>query len=132
MNIRRLKQKTAFAVGLSLIVVVFSVLADRGLSEGTLRGKDLFDKRCGGCHSLDGDKEGPRLRGVYGRPAGAVASFHYSDALKSASFAWDAPTLEKWLTEPASVVPETDMDFRLEKRDERQEIIAYLKQLSSK
>jgi cytochrome c len=132
MSIVRRKKGAALAVGLGLIAVVFSVLADRGLSESPLRGKGLFEKRCGGCHSLDGDKEGPRLRGVYGRPAGSVASFHYSDALRSASFAWDAPTLEKWLTEPASVIPETDMDFRLEKPDERQEIIAYLKQLSSK
>jgi len=40
-----------------------------------IRGKDLFEKRCGGCHSLDTDKEGPRLRNIYGRKAGNIASF---------------------------------------------------------
>ncbi|HEY2844898.1 MAG TPA: c-type cytochrome [Bryobacteraceae bacterium] len=101
-----------------------------GRAASPLAGKDLFEKRCGGCHSLDGDKEGPRLRGVYGRPAGTVASFHYSEALKSARFTWDDKTLEKWLTEPANVIPDTDMDFRLPRSEERSEIIAYLKQLS--
>ena len=30
-------------------------------------GKDLFDRRCGGCHSAEKDKVGPRLAGVFGR-----------------------------------------------------------------
>src|ERR1700741_3486715 len=54
-----------------------------------IRGKDLFEKRCGGCHSLDTDKEGPRLRNVYGRKAGSILGFKYSDALKGAQFTWD-------------------------------------------
>ena len=35
-------------------------------------GQALFQKRCTGCHALDADHEGPRLRGVVGRPAGSV------------------------------------------------------------
>jgi cytochrome c len=46
-------------------------------SPSPLRGKETFEKRCGGCHSLDRDKEGPRLRGVYGRTSGSVSSFNY-------------------------------------------------------
>src|SRR5262245_38126397 len=53
------------------------------------QGKILFEKRCTGCHSLDQDKEGPRLRGVVGRKAGKVGSFSYSDGLKDAQFNWD-------------------------------------------
>src|SRR5260370_28796267 len=33
-------------------------------AQGPPHGKERFDKRCGGCHSLDNDKEGPRLRAV--------------------------------------------------------------------
>src|ERR1700743_2440324 len=47
------------------------------------RGKQLFEKRCTGCHSLDQEKQGPRLRNVYGRTAGSISAFKYSDALKS-------------------------------------------------
>lgn len=96
------------------------------------RGQQLFGKRCGGCHSLDNDKEGPRLRGVYGRKAGTVSTFKYSDALTKAGISWNDVSLDKWLTEPDKFIPDVDMDFHLEKSDERADVIAYLKQLSSK
>ena len=95
-------------------------------------GKELFDKRCGGCHALDRDKEGPRLGGVYGRAAGSVASFEYSDALKKSKIKWTDETLDKWLTNTENLVPDNDMTFRVPKADERGEIIAYLKQNSGK
>ena len=97
-----------------------------------IRGKDLFEKRCGGCHSLDTDKEGPRLRNVYGRKAGNIASFKYSDALKGAQFTWDQNSLDKWLTNTESVIPDNDMDFHVPKADERSDIIEYLRVSSGK
>lgn len=96
------------------------------------RGNEIFNKRCTGCHSLDGEKEGPRLRGVYGRKSGSVPTFKYSDALKKANITWDAVSLNKWLTDPDKFVPDNDMDFRLVKDDERADVIAYLRQLSGK
>ena len=57
------------------------------------RGKQLFEKRCTGCHSLDQDKEGPRLRGVYGRQAGKVSGFQYSAALQSSFVTWQQQPL---------------------------------------
>ena len=96
------------------------------------RGHQLFDRRCGGCHSLDNDKEGPRLRGVYGRKAGTVPSFKYSDAVAKSGVTWDDTSLDKWLTDPDNFIPDADMDFHLEKADERADVIAYLKQPSTK
>jgi cytochrome c len=93
-------------------------------------GKALFEKRCGGCHALDRDKEGPRLGGVYGRNAGSINSFQYSDALKSSKIKWADDTLDKWLTDTEKLVPNNDMGFHVEKADERRDIIAYLKQTS--
>jgi len=95
-------------------------------------GRDLFERRCTGCHSLDSEKEGPRLRGVYGRKSGSVASFKYSDSLKRADITWDEVALDKWLTDPDKFIADTDMDFHLEKQDERAAVIAFLKQLSAK
>jgi cytochrome c len=88
-----------------------------------IRGKDLFEKRCGGCHSLDADKEGPRLRNVYGRKACSISSYKYSDALKGAQVTWDQASLDKWLTNTESVVSDNDMDFHVQKADERADII---------
>jgi cytochrome c len=89
-------------------------------------GKVLFEKRCTGCHSLDQDKEGPRLRTVYGRKAGTVPSFQYSDAFKKAQFAWNDALLDKWLTDTESVLPDNDMSFRVPSAEERADIIAFL------
>lgn len=101
-------------------------------ADDTSHGKELFEKRCTGCHSLDQDKEGPRLRGIYGRKSASVASFNYSPAMRGAHIVWDDASLEKWLTDPDSVVPDTDMDFRVPKADERAEIIRFLKASSGK
>jgi cytochrome c2 len=119
---------------LALWVALFTFIALPGLgqAESGEHGKELFEKRCSGCHALDKDKEGPRLRGVFGRTSGTVASFQYSDALKAAHISWDATTLDKWLAGPEQLVPDSDMAFQLVKADERAEVIAYLKQLSSK
>ena len=94
--------------------------------------KALFEKRCGGCHALDRDKEGPRLGGVYGRAAGRVDSFQYSDALKKTRIVWSDTTLDSWLTDTEKLVPNNDMTYHVEKPDERREIIAYLRQTSGK
>jgi len=96
------------------------------------RGHQLFDKRCGGCHSLDNDNEGPRLRGGYGRKAGTVSTFKYSDALGKTAVTWDDISLDKWLTDPDKFIPDADMAFHLEKADERTDVVAYLKQISGK
>jgi cytochrome c len=113
---------------LVMLVAVFIVSVITARTE-TSDGKDVFEKRCAGCHSLDHDKEGPRLGGVYGRAAGSVVSFNYSDALKTSHITWDADTLDKWLAGPDKVVPETDMAFHVESASERSAIIAYLKQM---
>ena len=95
-------------------------------------GKLLFEKRCTGCHSLDKNKEGPRLRGVYGRKAGSVGDFNYSEPLKAANIVWDEHSLDSWLTNPDSVIPENDMAFHVPKAEERADIIQFLRQSSGK
>ena len=94
------------------------------------KGKVTFEKRCGGCHALDRDKEGPRLAKVHGRAAASVASFEYSAALRKSKLKWTDETLDKWLTDPEKLVPETDMSYHVESPAERREIISYLKQNS--
>ena len=122
----------AFWVSRSAVKAAPSIQSSNAAQGDAVRGKNLFERRCGSCHTLDNDKEGPRLRGVYGRKAATVASFKYSDGLTKSGISWDADSLDKWLTNPEKIVPDTDMDFLLGKQDERADVIAYLKQLSSK
>jgi len=106
-------------------------LTEVGPSANAANGKVLFEKRCTGCHSLDKNKEGPRLAGVYGRKAGSIADFNYSDELRAAKFAWDGPALDKWLANPDAVVRDNDMAFHVADARERGEIIEFLRVVSS-
>jgi cytochrome c len=109
-----------------------AVLLALGDQEDAVRGKDLFERRCSGCHSLDLNKEGPKLRGVYGRKAAGVPGFGYSEALRQAGVRWDDATLDRWLSDPDAMAPNTDMAFRLADAAERKAMIAYLKSLSAR
>jgi cytochrome c len=119
------------STGCVAVLILFLTLPGTGHAQNSGHGKELFEKRCSGCHALDIEKEGPRLRGVYGRMSGAVQSFQYSSALKAAHITWDATSLDKWLADPEKLVPDSDMAFQLVKAEERTDIIAYLKELSS-
>jgi cytochrome c len=121
---------TGIAVAAALVTAL--TLPFNGAANDTARGKELFEKRCSGCHSPDRDMEGPHLGGVYGRRSGTIPDFPYSDALKKAQITWNADTLDRWLTDPEQLVPNTDMAFRVQKADERNQIIQYLQQLSGK
>jgi len=118
---------TCFALIVPLPLLLYSATA---AGTDPPRGQQLFERRCTGCHRLDDVRSGPRLRGVFGRAAGADPGFPYSNALKSARLTWDEATLDRWLTDPEAVVPNNDMAFRISNADERAEIIAYLKGLS--
>lgn len=116
------------ALGSTAIVLTLSAAGETGKDE---RGKELFVRRCSGCHSPDLNKEGPRLRGVYGHKAAGAPGFAYSDALKKAAIRWDDASLDRWLSDPDTMVPDTDMAFRLADGEERKAVIAYLKSLGN-
>lgn len=118
--------------GLLAAALILLALAGGGNGQSPPAGKELFAKRCGGCHALDREKEGPRLGGVYGRPSASVPSFDYSPALKQARIEWNMDSLDRWLTDPDQFAPGTDMAFRLDKLGERRAIIDYLRGLSGK
>ena len=107
---------------------LLAALAALGATNGdAVAGRAAFEKRCTGCHALDHEKTGPRLAGVVGRKAGTVSTFPYSDAVKKSAVVWNEAVLDKWLTDPESVIPDTDMAFRLDNSAERAAIIAFLK-----
>ena len=126
-----LRPVATIALGVLAFLASSVVLPSAAEAQSGQDGQALFQKRCSGCHALDADHEGPRLRGVVGRGAGTVKTFQYSEALKNAKHVWDEANLNKWLTDPESVVPDNDMSFQVPKQEERLAIIAYLKSLST-
>ena len=97
-----------------------------------VRGKALHESRCSACHSLDASVVGPAHRGVFGRRAGSLAGYAYSDALKNAGFAWDAASLDKWLTDPEKLLPGQRMGYSVPDAQDRADLIEYLKKESGR
>lgn len=95
------------------------------------RGAVLYETRCGGCHSIESDRVGPRHAGLLGRKAGSVAGFDYSPALRRAGFVWDEARLDRWLAAPESLVPGQQMNVAVAQAADRADLIAYLRRAAA-
>ena len=75
---------------------------------------------------------GPNLTGVYGRQAGSVESYNYSEAFLSVlrGMVWNASTLDVWLTGTQAWVPGARMFYRQDDPEIRRKIILFLKENS--
>ena len=84
--------------------------------------------RCQGCHSIDTNRVGPRHQGLFGRKAGSLEDYNYSDAMRASGVVWDETTLDKFLTAPREFIKGTKMPFNgMKDAQERADLIAYLK-----
>ena len=110
----------ALALGLAL---------DVAAAGDAKRGARLF-AQCGACHSVEAVENltGPSLAHVLNRKAASANDFkRYSQALQRSGLTWDAGTLDKWLSNPAGLVPGTSMTFAGVKDPQaRQDLIAFL------
>jgi cytochrome c len=97
------------------------------------RGAQVF-QACVACHLVKPGEHltGPSLAHVWNYRAGTAEKFsRYSDALKRADIVWDEATLDKWLSDPAQLVPGTSMTFPgVKESKDRQDVIAYLRAVS--
>lgn len=131
-NIHIVKARLAAAASVALQLLAASTIP--ALSAGDpAAGQRDFATRCAICHAtVPGEnKIGPSLAGVFGGMSGSVTGFTYSAALKSAHLTWDDATLDKWMQNPASLVHGTAMFVNLPSGDDRQDVIAFLKTLST-
>jgi len=107
-----------------LIVSPFTAFA----AGDAAKGEEIYAE-CAGCHSMKENVVGPRHCGVVGRKAGSVADFpSYSHAMKDSGLTWDEKTLNEFLADPLTYVPETAMGFiGLHDEQQRLDVIAFLK-----
>ena len=122
-------------ISIPFLATVVVLSAHVALAAGDAEhGAEVF-RACAACHSLQPNHNmtGPSLAGVWGRKAGALASFdRYSPALKASNVTWEADTLNAWLKNPAQFIPHNWMTFPgISDAKSRADLIAYLKMASS-
>ncbi|MEQ9110476.1 MAG: c-type cytochrome [Rhodospirillaceae bacterium] len=118
--------------GLSFVAVMLSFITASSMvsAQGDPERGALLYRECAPCHSLfrDGRQAGPALRGVFGRQAGMVSDFSYSEALRASGIIWTDETLKAWLSDPLTFIPGSRKRGHSVWRDERlDDVLAYLK-----
>ncbi|QHQ35276.1 c-type cytochrome [Algicella marina] len=95
-------------------------------------GERQFMRKCSICHELRGSagrKAGPTLNGLFGRLAGSVSGYHYSDALKKSEITWDETTIDGLFDKgPEHYIPGTKMPMqRIVNARDRHDLVNYLR-----
>lgn len=95
-------------------------------------GERQFARKCSICHSLTPDsarRAGPTLYNVFGRQAGTVADYQYSNILDGSAIVWDETTIDALFDlGPDHYIPGSKMPMqRIKNPDDRADLITYLR-----
>ena len=118
------------------VILTAALLAefDAAPAQDGAAGKAVFGK-CQACHTVGTgakNKLGPKLNGLAGRKAGAVAGYQYSPALKTSGFAWDQASFAAFMQDPKTKVPGNKMAFAgMKDQAEIASLWAYLTRFSA-
>nr|WP_267913213.1 c-type cytochrome [Thermohalobaculum xanthum] len=96
-------------------------------------GERQFVRKCSVCHTTSPDggrKAGPTLWRLFGRRAGTVEGYSYSDALARSDIVWSDETVARLFSEgPDVFTPGSKMPVqRIAKAQDRRDLIHYLKE----
>ena len=121
-------------VRLSLLLAAVPALfltAGAASAQDAAAGEKVFLK-CRACHQVGETAKngvGPQMNGLFGRKAGTVEGYNYSDANKNSGLTWDEATFREYIKNPRAKIPGTKMVFAgLTNETEIDNIVAYLKQ----
>jgi cytochrome c len=116
-----------FAGAVLAIAAALAAGAGHAAPKGDAKKGEEIYSRCLACHALGYDRTGPRHCGLFGRKAGSVPGFAYSDAMKRSKIVWNAKTLDRFIEDPMKTVPGTAMGYAgVKDPHERADLIAYL------
>ncbi len=106
-------------------------------TEDISNGERQFARKCSVCHTLEADgrrRAGPTLFGLFGRKAGSLPDYPYSQALLDSDIIWSADEVARLFTDgPDIVTPGTKMPIqRMKNKQDRDDLIAFLEQVTQK
>jgi cytochrome c len=91
-------------------------------------------RKCAKCHSLSADaprRSGPHFAGLFGRRAGTVKGYKYSDVLINAKFSWSDKTIgDLFCLGPDKFVPGTKMPAQRFSETDLSQLISYMHELT--
>jgi cytochrome c len=116
------------------VVPVPDAISSKLSAADPIRGEALFLKQCKICHDATRQMlryRGPPLWGIVGKAKAAFEGFKYSPVIRTLSGHWTYEDLNKFLSDPARVLPGTDMGTNgYQEETERADLIVYLRTLS--
>ena len=100
----------------------------------TEAGREYFERKCAQCHDSQkegGHSKGPHLWNWYGRKAGSISGFVFSEGMLESEHTWNFSTLNYYLTRTDRAVPGVEMNFRgIRQDDKRAPLLAYMRTLN--
>ena len=122
--------------GITVLLLVATLRPALAVDASVENGEDVF-KKCRACHDVGPDarnKVGPVLNGLFGRKAGTIEGFSYSEANRKAGesgWIWTEDKMVSYLENPRETMPGNKMAFAgLRDEQDRRDLIAYLKTFS--
>ena len=108
-------------------------LADTTAAGDAAAGQKVFAV-CKACHQV-GDKArnvvGPTLNGLFGRPAGMVEGYKYSEANRNSGVVWDEAGFREYIKDPKGFMPGNKMAYAgLKDEKKLSDLVAFLKQFA--
>src|SRR5215218_5869098 len=110
--------------------IAMAVVPGAASAQDPAAGEKIF-AQCRACHQIGETAKnavGPVLNGLFGRKAGTVENYNYSEANKKSGITWDEATFSDYIKDPRAEVRSTNMIYAgLKDKQRIKDLIAYLK-----
>lgn len=111
--------------------VALATFASPAAAQDVAAGEKSWNK-CRACHQVGPTAKnavGPVLNGLFGRKAGTVPGYNYTDANKNSGITWDEASFKEYIVNPRARIPGTKMIFPgIKDEKEIADLTAFLKQ----
>ncbi len=99
-------------------------------------GERQFARKCSICHSLTPDSQrraGPTLHKIFGRQAGSLEGYFYSETLQDSDIVWNEDTIDALFDEgPDHYIPGSKMPMqRITGEQDRADLVAFLRRATA-